>query len=149
MRENLVNGIFLDNDRFIDYGYTDIGEHTYSTVSIAINGTGTLVKIADAIREDAGYLPYWPTEKNPEIYDDDCWYNYYIKIDGCFKGKVDRYIEFCVCNSAQDDNECTYYIELTDEEQTAIYERIDQQCREKFEMSCEELLAEAKAELEI
>ena len=39
-------------------------------------------------------------------------------------------------------------IDLTEEEQAAIYARLDEQCKRYLDKSCEELLAEAGKELE-
>ena len=61
-------------------------------------------------------------------------------MDGC--------IEFYVVNADSEDNESRYFIDLTAEEQSVIYARLDEQCKIYLGKSCEELLAEAGKELE-
>ena len=59
-----------------------------------------------------------------------------------------RNVEFYVVNADSEDNEARYSIDLTTEEQAAIYARLDEQCKRYLDKSCEELLAEAGKELE-
>jgi hypothetical protein len=61
---------------------------------------------------------------------------------------MDSCLEFVVVNSDSEDNEELYTIELNAEEQTAIYNRLDEQCRKYEGKSCEELLAEARKQME-
>lgn len=61
---------------------------------------------------------------------------------------MDASLDFVVVNSDSEDNEETYTIDLTEEEQIAIYNRLDEQCRKYEGKSCEELLAEAKKRME-
>ena len=51
-------------------------------------------------------------------------------------------------NADSEDNESRYFIDLTAEEQAAIYARLDEQCKRYLGKSCEELLAEAGKALE-
>ena len=57
-------------------------------------------------------------------------------------------IEFVVVNSDSPDNEESYTIDLTEEEQEFMYARLDAQCRKYLGKTCEELLAESHRELE-
>jgi hypothetical protein len=57
---------------------------------------------------------------------------------------MDSCIEFVVVNADSEDNEELYTIDLTAEEQQAVYDRLDEQCREHEGKSCEELLKEAE-----
>ena len=51
-------------------------------------------------------------------------------------------------NTESEDNEKKYAIDLTAEEQAAVYKQLDSQCRTYLGKSCEELLAEAGKEME-
>ena len=57
---------------------------------------------------------------------------------------MDSCIEFVVVNADSEDNEEVYTIDLTAEEQNAIYKQLDEQCRRHEGRSCEELLKEAE-----
>ena len=46
-------------------------------------------------------------------------------------------------NADSEDNESRYFIDLTAEEQSAIYARLDEQCKRYLGKGCEGLLAEA------
>ena len=61
----------------------------------------------------------------------------------------------CVCgistntvvNSDSPDNEATYCIDLSPDEQAAIYNRLNEQCEECLGKGCEELLREADQQM--
>ena len=61
---------------------------------------------------------------------------------------MDTCIEFVVVNSDSEDNEELYTIDLTKDEQAAIYSRLDEQCRKYLDKGCKELLAEARKRME-
>ena len=73
---------------------------------------------------------------------------YYVGINGYTKNHMDSCIEFVVVNSESEDNEQRYAIDLTSEEQDVIYTRLDEQCRRNLGKGCEELLAEARKQME-
>jgi len=69
-------------------------------------------------------------------------------INGFADNHMDSCIEFIVVNSDSEDNEQLYTIDLTAEEQIAVYNRLDEQCRKYLDKGCEELLAEAQKRME-
>lgn len=80
--------------------------------------------------------------------DQDGWYDFYIGLNDWDKTKVDTCIDAIVCNSnSVDEGEC-YTIDLTPDEQIALYNRLDEQCRKYLGKSCEDLLAEARKAME-
>ena len=121
----------------------------FATVSLALRATNGLIQIADRIRTDLGFRPMHPMD---EYDDDSCdnegWYDFYVGLNGHADNHMDSCIEFIVVNSDSEDNECVYPIELTIDEQTAIFNRLDEQCQFYFEQGCEELLTEAEKEME-
>ncbi len=66
---------------------------------------------------------------------------FYIGINGFTKTKLNNCIEF-TCGDKQDT------IDLTEEEQEIVFAVLDAQCKEKLGKGCDELLEEAKAEIE-
>ena len=62
--------------------------------------------------------------------------------------KVDTCITVIIANSESPDNEEIYTIDLSDEEQKALYRRLDGESRILFGKSCEDLLEEARVEME-
>ena len=61
---------------------------------------------------------------------------------------MDTSIMAIVVNSDSEDNEDYYLIDLSEDEQREIYEILDEQCRLNYEKSCEDLLKEARREME-
>ena len=51
-------------------------------------------------------------------------------------------------NSDSEDNEHSYYLDLSEEEQRVIFALLDEQCREHYNKSCADLLEEARQAME-
>ena len=144
---------FVQDGIFIDFGYEIMfGDDQcyldypcrFPTVGFQLMATNGLVQIADRIRKDAGFKPMHPMD---EYTDDTCdnegWYDFYVGLNGFADNHMDSCIEFVVVNADSEDNEELYTIDLTAEEQKAVYERLDEQCRRYEGKTCEELLKEA------
>lgn len=135
--------MYGDDQCYLSYPYR------YPTVGFGLIATNGLSQIADRIRKDAGFRPMHALD---EFTDDTCdnegWYDFYIGLNGFADNHMDSCIEFVVVNSDSEDNEELYTIDLTADEQAAIYNRLDEQCRKYLGQSCEELLAEAKKRME-
>ena len=154
---NLIEG-FVKDAVFVDFGseiiYCSDQQNVnypsvFPTVQFQLMATYGLSQIADRIRKDAGFKPMHPMD---EFTDDTCdnegWYDFYIGLNGFAENHMDSSIEFYVVNADSEDNEEKYTIDLTTEEQAAIYARLDEQCKRYLDKSCEELLDEAGKELE-
>ena len=147
-----VNEIFIDFGAEILYG-GDQANMTcpvrFPTVNFQLMATNGLVQIADRIRKEAGFKPMHAMD---EYTDDTCdnfgWYDFYIGLNGFTPTHLDSSIDFVVVESDSEDNEQIYSIELTTDEQIAIYNRLNVQCLKYEGKSCEELLAEAGKETE-
>ena len=141
--------IWLDNDGYwyfsSDQAYIDYPVR-FPTVTIALSDTMALCKLADAVREEAGFLPMFPNDESKE-YDSSGWYNFYVSLNGFADTMLDNSIEAVVQSEYADDNEQSYYIDLTEAEQIAVYNEIDKQLKERFYTSCERLLEEARREM--
>ena len=120
----------------------------FPTVRFMLMATNGLVQISDRIRKDAGYAPLYPMDEyTDETCDGSGWYDYFVEINGFTDNHMGSCIEFVVANSESPDNEELYTIDLGADEQAAIFNRLDEQCREHLGKGCEELLAEAEAEM--
>ena len=130
--------MYGDDQCYIDYPCR------FPTVGFQLMATNGLVQIADRIRKDEGFKPMHPMD---EYTDDTCdnegFYDFYIGLNGFADNHMDSCIEFVVVNAVSEDNEELYTIDLTADEQKAVYDRLDEQCRRYEGKSCEELLAEA------
>lgn len=135
--------LYGDDQAYISYPVV------FPTVGFQLMATNGLVEIADRIRKDKGFRPMHAMD---EFTDDTCdnegWYDFFIGLNGFTETHMDASLDFVVVNSDSEDNEETYTIDLTEEEQIAIYNRLDEQCRKYEGKSCEELLAEAKKRME-
>lgn len=135
--------LYGDDQCYIDYPCR------FPTVGFQLMATDGLSRIADRIRVDAGFKPmHAMDEYTDDTCDNDGWYDFYVGLNGFADNHMDSCIEFVVVNSDSTDNEEMYTIDLTAEEQTAIYNRLDEQCRKYLGQSCEELLDEARKRME-
>ena len=145
------DGIFIDFGSEImdgdDQCYLDY-PCRFPTVGFQLMATNGLVQIADRIRKDAGFKPMHPMD---EYTDDTCdnegWYDFYVGLNGFADNHMDSCIEFVVVNADSEDNEELYTIDLTAEEQAAVFAQLDVQCREHEGKPCEELLEEAERKM--
>jgi hypothetical protein len=118
-------------------------------VGFQLMATNGLTGIADRIRKDQGFRPMHPLDEyTNDTCDNDGWYDFYVGLNGFTDNHMDTCIEFVVVNSDSEDNEELYTIDLTKDEQAAIYSRLDEQCRKYLDKGCEELLAEARKRME-
>lgn len=121
----------------------------FPTVTFSLFDTEGLNAIADRIRSEHGYKPMYPIDDMDEKdCDDNVWYAFSIGINGFSDSGVDSSIEFQVMNTDADDDEEYYYIDLSDEEQAAIRESLDRQCRSYLGCSLRTLMAKAADEME-
>ena len=153
----LIEG-FVRDEIFIDFGseimygddqcYLDY-PCRFPTVEFQLMATNGLVQIADRIRKDAGYKPMHALDEyTDDTCDNDGWYDFYAGLNGFSDNHMDSCIEFVVVNADSEDNEELYTIDLTAEEQAAVYSALDRQCRDHLGKGCEELLAEAQKKME-
>ena len=122
MREN----IFLYPQAEICYGVSEaFVSHPcrFATAGFEVCGGNGLQLIVDGMREDA---------------EGDDNYAFYVGLNDYTKSKVDT------CITAVSDNEETYIIDLSEEEQEALYRRLDEEAKKVYGMSCEEILEEAR-----
>ena len=154
---NLLEG-FVKDEIFIDFGseimygddqcYIDY-PCRFPTVGFQLMATNGLTQIADRIRKETGYKPMHPMD---EYTDETCgnegWYDFYCGINSFAGNHMDSCIEFIVVNSDSPDNEEMYTIDLGVDEQMAMYNRLDEQCRTYLEKTCDDLLKEAEKQLE-
>lgn len=105
--------------------------------------------LVDRLRKDLGFKPLEPIDD--EDYDKDCdqtgEYYFYVGLNDYTDSKVDTCITVIIANSESPDNEEIYTIDLSDEEQRALYRRLDEESRILFGQSCEDLLGEARKEM--
>ena len=154
---NLLEG-FVHEQIYVDFGSEQIyGSDQanisypcrFATVNLQLMATNGLALVADRIRKNLGFAPMHPMDEYTEDFcDNDGWYDFYIGLNDYSETKLDNAIEFVVVNSDSPDNEEFYTIDLTEVEQEVLYNRLDEQCRKYLGKSCEELLAEARRELE-
>ena len=115
----------------------------FPTVEFQLVATLGLSQAADAMRKAKGFLPMLEDGGDMEG-----WYDFYIGLNGYTETKVDTSIMFVVMNSDSPDNEDFYTIDLSEAEQRAIYNILDDQCRRYYEKSCADLLEEARLAME-
>ena len=109
----------------------------FATVGFELMSTDGLTSIADCVRREAC--------RNVESAG---YYNFYFGLNDYREGKTDSAISFVVVDERALDNEEEYLIELSEEEQSFLFERVDEQCRVYIGKSCEELLLESRKQME-
>lgn len=121
----------------------------FPTVGFQLMATNGLSQIADRIRKDLGFVPMHPMDEyTDDTCDNDGWYDFYVGINGYSESHMDSCIEFVVVNSNSPDDEERYSIDLTEEEQEAVFKCLDEQCHKYEGKSCEDLLAEAEKRMD-
>ena len=115
----------------------------YPTVEFELVDTAEICEIVDTIRKGKGYRPVLE-----EGGDTSAWYTMYIGLNGYTSSGLDTSILAIVVNSDSEDNEQPYYLDLSEDEQRAIFKLLDEQCREHYGKSCADLLEEARQAME-
>ena len=148
----LKDNVFIDFGSEIMYGSDQVYVSfpaRFATVGFQLMDTALFSEIADRIRIADGHKPMHPMDEyTDETCDQDGWYDFYYGINDLMDDKGNLCIEFVVVSEAADDNEEMYTIDLTYEEQKAMYNRMDEQCRKYLGKGCKELLAEARQKME-
>lgn len=150
----IADTIQLDSVAEVMYGSDQIYDTypcRFPTVEFQLVATDALVKVADRIRMEKGYLPMHPRDGRTDEVDNDGWYDFYVgisKLPGDHQQcQLDSSISFVVVNSDSDDNEDMYTIDLTESEKECMFEILNRQCRRYHGKDCAALLAEAEAEM--
>ena len=115
----------------------------YPTVEFELVDTIELCEIVDTIRKGKGYRPVLE-----EGGDTSAWYSMYLGLNGYTSTGLDTSILAIVVNSDSEDNEQPYYLDLSEDEQRAIFKLLDEQCREHYGKSCADLLEDARQAME-
>lgn len=115
----------------------------YPTVEFELVDTIELCEIVDTIRKGKGYRPVLE-----EGGDTSAWYSMYLGLNGYTSTGLDTSILAIVVNSDSEDNEQPYYLDLSEDEQRAIFKLLDEQCRGHYGKSCADLLEEARQAME-
>jgi hypothetical protein len=131
--------IWIDNDAYWDFDTDFYG----NKIDVALTATHVLNKIVDKMRVALGHLPMFPDDKS-QPYDCDGWYNFYVRLDSTSKTGLGNSILAIVESPNADDDYDSYDIHLTEDEQVDVYNEMDRQLKNRFDTSCEALLAEAK-----
>ena len=135
--------LYGDDQVYLDYPIR------FATVGFQLMSTSLLSGIVDRIRKDQGFTPLHPIDEyTDEMCDGDAFYDFFIDLNDCSQTKAGTCIEAAVCNSHSADEGELYAIDLTTDEQTALYNRLDEQCRQYLGKGCKELLAEARKAME-
>lgn len=145
--ERVVSGaIYID----VSCGYELGSDQAYvcypivfPTVTFRLVETPVLCQVADAIRMEAGFKPLY--DGSEEIHG---WYDFRIGINGYTESGLNTLIEFELVNGDAPDTWESYAIDLSEDEQRVIYERLNEECVEAFGKTCEELLEEARRDID-
>lgn len=148
----LKDELFIDFGSEILYGEDQIYEDypcCFATVGFQLMDTAGLSRIADRIRKDQGFKPMHPMDEyTDEMCDADGWYDFYVGLNDWSHSGLDGCIEFIVVSSDSPDNEECYTIELSGQEQEAVYARLNEQCRQYLGKGCADLMEEARAQMD-
>lgn len=139
------NAIYIDVSSGYELGRDQAYDSypcVYPTVTLRLLETTTLCQIADRIRMEAGFKPLYDGVE--EVIG---WYDFTIGLNGYTASKLDTCIMFELVNGDAPDTWENYVIDLSEEEQRLIYERLDEECMEAFGKTCEELLGDARKEM--
>ena len=148
----LDDSIFIDFGSDYMYGSDQVClDHPcrFATVEFQLIPTAFLDGIVDRIRKEAGFTPFHAVDEyTDEMCDPDGWYDFYFMLADFGPAKTGTCIEAVVCNSRSSDEGEMYTIDLTRGEQEMIYRCLDRQCRKYLDKGCDDLLSEARKEME-
>ena len=155
LTENFIRkAVQLDDSAEVKYGTDEMYDTCpcqIPTVEFQLVDTEALIEVADRIRMDKGFLPMHPRDGRTDDVDNNGWYDFSIGIcrlpgdnQPC---QLDSSITFIVVNSDFCDNDEMYGIELTADEQAAVFDVLNSQCRKYLNKTCEKLLAESEKEM--
>lgn len=146
--EFIKNNVFLDpaceacydEDCAIENGK----EKKYATANFALQSTDSLIELADRIRANLGYRPFyhWDGMQETEL-DEDGWYDFYIGLSEKNKYYVDDFIEIVVESDIADDDGHSYKYYLNEHQQETTARVINEQLWEYQESSIMQVLREA------
>ena len=145
------DNVFVDFCTDILYGSERINlnqPRNFATVEFELVSTPALCRAVDKIRMKHGYAPMETVDGYTSKMRDQGFYNFYFGINEWTDTKANACIDAVVCNSNSPDDEELYSIDLGPDEQIAMYNRVDEQCRKYAKKSCAELLSEARKEME-
>ena len=146
------DNVFIDFGSEIQYGSDQVYDSypcRFATVGFQLMPSTLLGQTADRIRVDRGYRPMHPIDGyTDELCDQEGFYDFYIGLNDWSKTKCDTFMQFVVVNTESPDNEEMYTIELDENEQVVVYNRLDEQCRECLGKGCLDLLAESRKKME-
>ena len=148
----LKDNVFIDFGAEIEYGSDQAYKNQptrFATVTFQLISSFLLAGLFDRIRVGKGLQPMHPIDGYGwEDCDRTGWYDIFVGINDLSPTRTDSCIEAMVCNSTCPDDGERYSVELTGEEQRAMFERLDEQCRSHLGKGCIELLAEARRRME-
>ena len=142
MIDTLIDNAFkIDFDEVIIYDSDQVYDcypARFATVSFGLEDTPVLVKLADMARIDAGY----------KALKDGIYYDFFIGLNDYNASKVDSCFVAVVNGLDLPDDGEVYIISLDEVEQKLVYDCLDRQCRQRLCVTCADLLAEARKEME-
>lgn len=145
------DNVFIDFGSEIRYGSDQVYDTypcRFATVEFQLMASTLLGQAADRLRVDRGYRPVHPLDGyTDEMCDTEAWYDFYVGLNDWSGTKCDSFIQFVVVNTESPDNEEMYTIGLGADEQAAIYNRLDEQCRKYIGKGCADLLTESRKEM--
>lgn len=106
-----------------------------TAVCYPLEDTMALCKTADFIRKAVGHRPMFSGSESEM--DLEGWYSFYIYVT---KHDTVSDIEFIVHNTAEDDEEKTYWILLSDDDKKEIFYRLNKLSSMKVGYTCNRLL---------
>lgn len=153
IRDEIKGNIYLEDTEL--YDFMEGCDQTYDsfpcvfpTFSVSLVATEGLNAIADDIRRNYGLKTLFDNDCNGgdcANCHNDCtaWYNYLIDLNGYNDHHIDNRIFVWISELADPDDGETFYIDLNEEEQEYIYQRINEELQERFGETCESVLKDA------
>ena len=154
MNGNKITEVQIDWNEwyFEDAVFKDLVSLRSTTMTIGVRfelwDGEPLPEIADDMRIKRGLLPLWDFEETGRECDEDSWYEFYIGINDWNEHHIDNAITVICQHGVDMVDYDDLLIPLSGEEQQLIYNSIDRQCRDILGKGCEELLADARKEIE-
>lgn len=122
----------------------------FPIVNLELNDTIELNKLADMLREMQGYTPCF----NGKNTDSEGWYDFTVDLLGAHEGYPENHIAPSImfklsdsCGSEAKDKGEEHHLYFSDEVRKVIYDCLNEQCKEAFGQTADELIEECEREV--
>ena len=143
-KTRLERGIRLDNKVPPCYGNVKNKDERYSTVDLHLRNTDYLIDIAEDERVAMGHDPPFSWDENLDEFICDGDYDFRVEINNRPGNRIEVCLRYITSSGYGGGNSSVNQIELTDRQRILVLRELNRQCKQLFNKTCKDLLAESE-----